>query len=54
MVEVVKRIFIGRSYVLSFILKFEEGKEEEVMVLCKGIVSWVYGKMVIRKFFFLF
>lgn len=37
---------MGRSYVLSFILKIEVGKEEEVIVLCKSIVEWVFEKMV--------
>ncbi|XP_024376609.1 uncharacterized protein [Physcomitrium patens] len=48
-VEAAKRISTGRSYALSSTLKFEEGKEEEVTALCKGIVSWAHGKMQDRK-----
>ncbi|KAG0576607.1 hypothetical protein KC19_5G093500 [Ceratodon purpureus] len=48
-IEAAKRISTGRSYALSSTLKIEEGKEEEVTALCKGIVEWALEKMKDRK-----
>jgi hypothetical protein len=45
-VEAAKRVSTGRSYALSSTLNIEEGKEEEVTTLCKGIVAWALEKMV--------
>lgn len=39
-VEAAKRVQTGRSYVLTSTLVAEEGKEEQVIELCKGILRW--------------
>eukprot|EP00271_Cylindrocystis_brebissonii_P020993 TRINITY_DN72_c0_g1_i1.p1 TRINITY_DN72_c0_g1~~TRINITY_DN72_c0_g1_i1.p1 ORF type:complete len:303 (+),score=19.40 TRINITY_DN72_c0_g1_i1:30-911(+) len=39
-IEAARGVITGRSYVLSSTLVAEEGKVEEVMKLCKGILAW--------------
>eukprot|EP00271_Cylindrocystis_brebissonii_P020994 TRINITY_DN72_c0_g2_i1.p1 TRINITY_DN72_c0_g2~~TRINITY_DN72_c0_g2_i1.p1 ORF type:complete len:323 (+),score=58.97 TRINITY_DN72_c0_g2_i1:13-981(+) len=39
-IEAARKVVTGRSYVLSSTLVAEEGKVEEVMKLCKGILAW--------------
>lgn len=45
-VEAARRVASGRSYVLSSTLKIEEGNEEQVTALCKGVLQWAAEKQV--------